>query len=126
MLTLSPVVWNSSWPTNVPADAPPPGSADFVIPIVTVDGAAPLVADTLIQFAPLAVLFVRVQFRVPAPAFRIWIVCEVATPLVLKEKLSFPGRSSKNVAPDAATVSVTGIVILILEFEKFVINTCPE
>ena len=32
----------------------------------------------------------------------------------MNEKLNFPGRSSKNVAPDAATVSVTGMVILML------------
>jgi hypothetical protein len=87
------------------------------MPMVTVDGAVPLDADALNQFPLSAVLVVRVQFNVPDPAFRIWTDCEVALPPVLKEKLSFPGRSSKNVAPDAATVSVTGMVILMLELE---------
>src|ERR1700694_653793 len=71
MVTLSPDVWNSNWPTKVPADAPPPGRPAVVIRIVTMDGAAPLEADALSQLPPSAVLDVRVQFNVPAPEFRI-------------------------------------------------------
>jgi hypothetical protein len=124
-VTLSPDVPNSSCPTKVPAAAPPPGKLVAVIPIVMLDGAVPPVEDAVSQFPPSEVLVVSAQFRVPDPPFRICSVCEVAEALVLKEKLSFPGRSSKNAVPDAAMVSVTGIVILMLLFAKLVITTCP-
>ena len=71
MVMLSPDVWNSNWPTYVPADAPPPGRPALAMPIMIVDGAAPLEADALSQLPPSAVLVVRVQFNVPAPEFRI-------------------------------------------------------
>src|SRR5882762_11263162 len=68
MVTLSPDVWNSNWPTKVPADAPPPGRPALVMRIEIVDGAAPLEADALSQLPPSAVLAARVQFNVPDPA----------------------------------------------------------
>src|ERR1700675_3167139 len=64
MVTLSPDVWNSNWPTKVPAVAPPPGRL-LLMPIVTVDGAAPLEADEGSQAPPSAGLDVRVAFNVP-------------------------------------------------------------
>src|SRR6202795_3660214 len=67
MVTLSPDVWNSNWPTKVPADAPPPGKPALAMPIVMVDGAAPLDADAVSQLPPSAVLEATVQFNVPAP-----------------------------------------------------------
>src|SRR5580700_2345755 len=71
MVTLSPLVLRSSSPTKVPAVAPPPGRADGVMPMETRDGAVPLEAVVVNHVPPLAVLAVRVQLRVPAPAFRI-------------------------------------------------------
>src|ERR1700676_567872 len=71
MVTLSPGVWNSNWPTKVPADEPPPGRLLLLMPMVMVDGAAPLEADEVSQAPPSAVLEVSVQFNVPAPEFRI-------------------------------------------------------
>ena len=71
MVTLSPDVWNSNWPTKVPADAPPPGRPALVMRIEIVDGAAPLEADGLSQLPPSAVLAARVQFNVPDPEFGI-------------------------------------------------------
>jgi hypothetical protein len=122
---LSPDVLNSNWPTKVPAAAPPPGKLLAVTPMLMLAGAAPLEEDAVSQPPPSEVLVVSDQFRVPDPPFRICNGCEVAEALVLKEKLSLPGRSSKNAVPDDATVSVTGIVILMAALEKLVITTCP-
>src|SRR6202795_3279575 len=71
MVTLSPDVWNSNWPTKVPADAPPPGRLPLLMLIEMVEGAAPLEADAPSQPPPPPVLAARVQFNVPAPEFRI-------------------------------------------------------
>ena len=71
MVTVSPNVWNRNWPTKVPADAPPPGRAALVTPMVMVDGAVPLEAEAVNQLPPTAVLADTVQFKVPDPPFRI-------------------------------------------------------
>src|SRR6202790_3220878 len=120
MVTLSPEVWNSNWPIKVPFVEPPPGSWALLMLIAMVEGAVPLEGVAVSQLPPSAVLVVKVQFNVPDPEFRIWIDCAVGVPLVLREKLSFPGRSSKNVAPEAATVSVTGMVMLMVPLAKLV------
>jgi hypothetical protein len=84
--------------------------------MLTVDGAVPLEADAVNQPLPSPVLVVRVQLKAPDPPLRIEMGCEVAAAaLVLKEKLSAPGRLSKNAVLDAATVKVTGTVIVLLE-----------
>src|SRR5712692_8869497 len=71
MVTLSPDVWNSSWPTNVPTVEPPPGRLALLMLMVTLDGAVPLVGEADNQPLPIPVLAVTVQFSVPDPAFRI-------------------------------------------------------
>src|SRR6266849_11058990 len=70
-VTLSPDVWNSNWPTNVPTVDPPPGKLALLMLTTTLEGAVPLegVADN--QLPPIPVLAVTVQFNVPDPAFRI-------------------------------------------------------
>src|SRR5947208_2801638 len=104
---------------------PPLGRFALLTPMVMGEGAVPLEAEEVSQLPPDAVLALTVQFNVPDPALRTWIACEVKVPLVFMEKLSFPGRSSKNVAPEAATTRVTGMVMLTAPLEKFVITTWP-
>ena len=69
-VTVVPPPENTSCPMNVPVVIPPPGRFATVIPTVIKEGAAPLVLDTVSQFAPSEVLFVRVQFSVPLPPLR--------------------------------------------------------
>ena len=71
MVMLSPDVWNRNWPMKVPGDAPPPGRAALLTPMVMVDGAVPLEAEAVNQLPPTAVLAVALQFKVPDPCFRI-------------------------------------------------------
>src|SRR5450755_2467567 len=66
---------NETCPTNVPASAPPPGSAEGVTEIVTVVGAVPFRGEALSQFPPSDVLVLAVQVSVPLPALRICRVC---------------------------------------------------
>src|SRR6266436_1537445 len=71
MVTLSPDVWNSNWPTNVPTEAPPPGRLALLMLMVMLDGAVPLEGVAVNQAPPIPVLAVTVQFNVPDPVFRI-------------------------------------------------------
>ena len=56
---------------------------------------------------PSEVVGVTVQFNVPVPPFPTWMRWVTPAPPFLSEKLSLPGRLSKN-APEATIVSVTG------------------
>ena len=58
-----------------------------------------------------------VQCNVPAPPFRIGTACAAGVSVVVRKKLISPGRLSKNVAPGAATVKVTGTVIARLSWK---------
>src|SRR6266436_48214 len=71
IVTLSPEVWNSNWPTKVPTEAPPPGRLALLMLMVMLDGAVPLAGEADNQPLPIPVLAVTVQFSVPDPAFRI-------------------------------------------------------
>src|ERR1700682_1230813 len=101
----------TSSPVKVPAINPKPGRALATTPTTTVDGAVPLDLDTVSQL-PLSDVFVdRVQFKSPAPPFRIWRVFVGGLPVaVTKEKLTWPGTLSKK-APVDATVRETGMVM---------------
>src|SRR5207244_9570921 len=89
MVMLSPDVWNRNWPMKVPGDAPPPGRAALLTPMVMVDGAVPLEAEAVNQLPPTAVLAVALQFKVPDPCFRICIDFEIWVPLGLMETINF-------------------------------------
>src|SRR5882724_3116451 len=71
MVTLSPDVWNSNWPTNVPTVDPPPGRLALLMLMAILDGAVPLEGEAANQPLPIPVLAVTVQFSVPDPVFRI-------------------------------------------------------
>src|SRR5579872_616084 len=58
-------------PVNVPATSPPPGKFATWMPTDRIDGAVPLLAETVNQFPPSDVVGVTDQFNVPDPAFRI-------------------------------------------------------
>ncbi len=73
----------------------------------TPDGAVPLATEVVSQALPSEVVGVTVQFRVPVPPFPTRMRCETPLPPFVIEKLSLPGRLSKN-APEESTVSVTG------------------
>src|SRR5207249_3816785 len=92
--------------------SPCPGKFSVVTFTVSVEGATPVLGVTVSHLPPSAVLVVAVQFRVPDPPF--WI-CTVWDGGLLwlgwKEKLTWPGRLSKNGVLLAATVRVTGTVI---------------
>ena len=75
--------------------------------IVAMEGAVPLMGVAFSHAPPSAVLLVAVQFSVPVPPLPICTICEVAAPPVLNEKLSAPGRLSKN-APLADDGEVHG------------------
>src|SRR5258706_11901248 len=76
MVTLSPDVWNSNWPTKVPLVAPPPGSWVLLMLMATADGAVPLDGVAVSQPLPEAVLAVTVQVNVPEPPFWARMACE--------------------------------------------------
>jgi hypothetical protein len=100
---------------NVPAVRPPPGRLAGTNPTVTKEGAAPLVEEIVNQLPPSEVLVVAVQFNVPDPPLRIWMVWLVGVVLdVSIEKLTWPGKLSTIVAPAVTMVNVTGIVSVIL------------
>src|SRR5882672_1695957 len=67
MVTLSPDVWNSSRPTNVPLVAPPSGKLALLMLMLMLDGAVPLGGVAVNQAPPIPVLAVTVQFNVPDP-----------------------------------------------------------
>ena len=81
---------------------------------VKVEGAVPLTADKVSHLPPSAVLLDADHCSVPVPPFRIGTACAAGLSLVVRKKLNSPGRLSKKVAPDAATVKVTGTVSAIV------------
>jgi len=93
---------------------------------VTVDGAVPAVAEMLSQLPPSPVLTAPVQFNVPVPPFLIWMLWDGAGPPPgISEKLNCPAVSSKNVLPAAATIRVTGTVMVMVGVGYEENTTCP-
>ena len=83
---------------------------------LAVEGAVPFADDRLSQLPPSDVLTEPAQVSVPLPALRICNGCAGdwgVLPLTRSiEKLSCPGRLSKNVAEEGSMVRVTGTVIV--------------
>ena len=71
IVTSLPAVSKTSWPVKVPGTWPAPGKFAGTIVTVTVEGAAPVVAEVSSQLPPSDVLLLSVQLKVPAPAFLI-------------------------------------------------------
>ncbi len=68
--------------------SPAPGKDAVFTPMVTVDGAVPLVDDAVSQAPPSDVIVARVQFSAPDPAARICTVWDGGLLLLgAKEKL---------------------------------------
>jgi len=72
IVTMSPPVCNTTWPSKVPVVAPPPGMAAGTMLTVKVEGAVPLGADSFSHLPPSAVLAVAVHVSVPVPPFRMF------------------------------------------------------
>src|ERR1700681_1611869 len=94
---------------------PPLGKLRTLTETVSALGGAPAATDprrglTVNQAPPSAVVGATVNFSVPVPPFATRSVCGVAFLPGWTEKLSPPGRLSKN-EPEAAMAKVTGIVI---------------
>jgi hypothetical protein len=104
---------------------PWPGRFAFTSVMFMVEGAVPLVADALSQLPPSTVLVASVQFSVPVPPLRTWTGwAGGVNPLLAREKLTWPGKSSKKVPPAGATVNDTGTVMVMVPLCE-VSTICP-
>jgi hypothetical protein len=115
IVTVSPVVFKTICPVNVPAVSPNPGSFVMFTATLAVEPkvavAVPLAAAMLSHPPPSAVLTVDVHASEPTPAFRIPNNCAGGTPaLVCIVNVNPPATWSKYVSVVACITMLTGIV----------------